>query len=292
MPPKTHSSFSIRIVCHHLSLILAIFLLTLPATAQQTSLSEDDVEVSYIYAAVLGTGTYQIKGRRITMLRLPFRWSLHDDDDSSGWKVLLPVVAGYDDLSNIDSDIIDALLPDQLVTLTFLPGVEYQFTLGEKWSIKPFAQAGVGRDFNLNETILMTQLGIRTLYLTEWNDTWQFRWGNSLRWAGEQQSNSGDRLSLSIFETGVDLRHPLPLTILDRATDLGFYYIFQRLIPEWNAANTPDYRAETTSLHEFGISAGLRSPYKVLGIDVQRIRLGYKNGGSFEGWTIGTEFPF
>jgi hypothetical protein len=30
----------------------------------------------------------------------------------------------------------------------------------------------------------------------------------------------------------------------------------------------------------------------VLGIDVQRVRLGYKNGGSFEGWTIGTEFPF
>ena len=95
-----------------------------------------------------------------------------------------------------------------------------------------------------------------------------------------------------MFETGLDLRHPLNLTVFERATDIGVYYIFQRLIPQWTSISSPDYRAEPTSLHEIGISAGLRSPKRILGIDLQRVRLGYKSGGSFEGWTIGTEFPF
>ena len=30
-------------------------------------------------------------------------------------------------VSDIESDWVDALLPDKLVTLTFLPGIEYQY---------------------------------------------------------------------------------------------------------------------------------------------------------------------
>ncbi|MFC1630786.1 hypothetical protein ACFL2N_02520 [Pseudomonadota bacterium] len=71
-----------------------------------TQYTDEDLEVSYIYAAILGTGTYQIKGRRLTMLRLPFRWSKKDAENTpSRLRGLLPVVLGYDDLDSVDSDI-------------------------------------------------------------------------------------------------------------------------------------------------------------------------------------------
>lgn len=114
-----------------LSLVACLLLLSYcPNALAQNAIqyTDEDLEVSYIYAAILGTGTYQIKGRRLTMLRLPFRWSKKDAENTpSRLRWLLPVVLGYDDLDSVDSDIIDALLPNKLVTLTFLPGVEYRY---------------------------------------------------------------------------------------------------------------------------------------------------------------------
>ena len=263
------------------------------AAAAEAELSEDNLEVSYIYAAVLGTGTYQIRDRRITMIRIPFSWEQKKATlESAGWKWLLPVVAGYDDLSDIESDWVDALLPDKLVTLTFLPGIEYQYPVTPDWALKPFVQAGVGRDFTSNETIYMAHLGVRSLNLFDLGEKWELRWGNTLRWAAESQADSGDRLNLGIFETGLDVRRELPLKVLERSTDMGAYYIFQRLMPRWRSGDAPDYRADATSLHEFGLSVGLKRSRKFLGMDFQRLRVGYKTGGSFQGWTIGTEFPF
>ena len=261
--------------------------------ANEVQYSDKDLEVSYIYAAILGTGTYQIRGRRLTMLRLPFSWSKNETENiPSRWRWLLPAVLGYDDLGSVDSDIIDALLPDNLVTLTFLPGVEYRYPVTPNWQVKPFIQAGVGRDFSIDETIYMTQLGVRSLNLYEPANKWELRWGNTLRWAAEYQVESEDQLRLTIFETGLDARYELPVNIFNRRSDIGLYYIYQRLIPKWTSTRATDYRADARSLNEFGISFGFKTPHKLLGIDVQRFRVGYKTGGSFEGWTLGTSFPF
>lgn len=279
-----------------LSLVACLLLLSYcPNALAQNAIqyTDEDLEVSYIYAAILGTGTYQIKGRRLTMLRLPFRWSKKDAENTpSRLRWLLPVVLGYDDLDSVDSDIIDALLPNKLVTLTFLPGVEYRYPVSPKWEVKPFIQAGVGRDFSIDEAIFMTQLGVRSLNLYEPANKWEIRWGNTLRWAAEYQVDSEDQLRLSIFETGLDVRYDLPIKILKRRTNTGIYYIYQRLIPKWTSSRTTDYRADARSLNEIGISVGLKTPHTMLGIDVQRLRAGYKTGGSFEGWTLGTSFPF
>jgi len=272
-----------------------LFLIDCPQTlaTNEVQYTDQDLEVSYIYAAILGTGTYQIRGRRLTMLRLPFSWSKNKTEDiPSRWRWLLPAVLGYDDLGSVDSDIIDALLPDNLVTLTFLPGVEYRYPVTPNWEVKPFIQAGVGRDFSIDETIYMTQLGVRSLNLYEPANKWELRWGNTLRWAAEYQVESEDWLRLTIFETGLDARYELPVNIFNRRSDIGMYYIYQRLVPKWTSTRTTDFRADSRSLNEIGISLGFKAPHKLLGIDVQRLRVGYKTGGSFEGWTLGTSFPF
>jgi hypothetical protein len=260
--------------------------------AQEVLYTDEDLEVSYMYPAVLGTGTYLIKGNRLTMLKVPFSW--HDNADESKrtrWRGLLPVVAGYNELQSIDSDIIDVLFPNNLVTFTFLPGAEYLFQAGPGWQLKPFMQIGASRDFSTNETIYMAHAGVRSLNLYTPDEKLELRWGNALRWAAEYQVNSGDRLRMSVFETGIDLRYELPVKVLNRRSDIGAYYIYQYLLPKWiNTDRLDDPDAKL--LHEVGVSFGLKTPYQVFGMDLDRLRLGYKTGGSFQGWTLGAGFPF
>jgi len=52
-----------------------------PALAQPVQLDEDEIEVSYIYAAIMGTGTFKIDGRRITTLQLPLRQTRREMSD-------------------------------------------------------------------------------------------------------------------------------------------------------------------------------------------------------------------
>jgi len=255
--------------------------------------SDAELEVSYIYSAVMGSGTYKIRDRRITMFRLPFSWTQREaSEDRAGLKWLLPVVVGYDDLGNVDSDWVDALLPDQLVVASFLPGLEYIRHIDDTWQVKPFVQLGGGRDFKTDETVLMTQLGVRTLGLWKPADAWELRWGNTLHWAGERQRNSGDRTGFGVFETGLDVRRDLPFLVFERSADLGAYYIYERFMPRWTAARAPDLKQKATNLYEFGLSVGFKEPRKILRVPVQRLRLGYKWGDRLRGWSIGTEFPF
>jgi hypothetical protein len=263
------------------------------AREPELSFDLDDIEVSYIYAAVMGTGSYRINDRSISMFRLPLSWNQREAGaETTGWKWLFPVVLGYDDLGHVDSDWFERLLPDQLVTLTALPGLELSFPVTPGWTLKPFAQLGGGRNFSVEETFFMTHIGVRSLSLFDLSERWSLRWGNALGWAAEYQMHSNDRTSFGLFETGLDFRRVLPMKIFGQSADVGAFYIYQRYLPEWNIGEAPDRRFETRDLHEFGLSLGVREGRKIFGIPLRRLRVGYKKGGSFQGWTIGTEFPF
>lgn len=274
-------------------LFVIVFPLSGQARAQNVSFDEDDVDVSYIYAAVKGTGTYRINNRRITMFRLPIAWRQREaSSNSAGWRWLFPFVFGYDDLSNVKSDWFDALLPDQLVTLTALPGFEYIYPVTPRVQVKPFLQLGGGRDFTADQTFAMTQLGVRNVNLFEPAEGWELRWGNALRWAAEYQFMSDDRTSFGIVETGLDVRRGIPFKFLDRNIDIGVYYIYQRYLPEWNIGDAPDQVFRTRNVNHIGLSTGFKNYYKILGFKIRRVRIGYQRGENFRGLSFGTEFPF
>jgi hypothetical protein len=220
--------------------------------------SPDLLDISYIHAAVLGTGTYQVKNRRLTMFRLPLSWKQRSaTEDSPGWRWLFPVVLGYDDLGSIDSDIIESLLPDKLVTLSVMPGVEYVHPVTANFQVKPFAEIGGGRDFGADETFALLQFGVRSLWTSGLGRDWTILWGNALRWAGEHQFDSGDGEKFGIFDTGLDLRRRLPWRLFDQQLDLGAYYIYERFLPNWTLGETEDWQGRARELHEFGLSLGV-----------------------------------
>ena len=276
-----------------IALLLACTLLfTTRGLAQSTPvLDADDVDVSYIYAAVMGTGTYKINGRRITMLQLPLSYTQREmTAEQAGLVWTLPISLGYDAVTN--HNWFGDLLDDDLVTLTALPGFEYHLPINSTWRLEPFANLGLGHDFVAEENVWMGILGLSALGTWYLPENWELRWGGAFQLAGEYQHKSHHRTSFGLFETGIDGRWNTPLVLADRVVNTGAYYIFQYYIPEWDIDQLRPRESDIGVLNEFGLSAGLRRPIKFLGISFSRVRVGYNWGSGVRGWTFGTEFPF
>lgn len=272
-----------------LSALCAVFFLLTSAQGQS---ADELTEVSYIYSAVMGSGTYKIGDRRISVLRVPFAWTQQEvTEEQVGIKWHLPVVLGYDALNY--PDWLSRFLEDELVTLTVLPGFEVKQHLTEYWVFKPFGNLGAGYDFARNETILMGVLGIRGLGTWKMGDASELRLGTSYRFAAEYQLQSARHTSFSMMEGGVDYRRDAYLKLFSRKTNAGVYYRFQLFLPKWRFGQQEDGReAEVELLHEVGVSVGLQRPFSILGIPISRVRTGFNFGDTVQGWSIGTEFPF
>ncbi|RLA21634.1 MAG: hypothetical protein DRQ61_08315 [Gammaproteobacteria bacterium] len=264
-------------------------LLPLPAASQE--IDRDKVGVSYIYAAVMGSGSYKIDDRRITMLNMPFSWTQREmSDTEAGLKWLFPVAIGHDSVEG--SDWLDELFPDNLITLTILPGFEYQLPVSPNWAIKPFANFGVTHDFLRDEVIWLGVIGLSSLARFNLDNNWELRWGNKLRLAAERQTKSGFRTRFSIVESGLDIRRNTGFIMYKREIDIGGYYIFQHFAPKWGVSDAPDRHSDLENIHEIGFSVGLKKPHTIFGISFSRVRVGYQKGGDIHGITIGGEFPF
>ncbi len=251
----------------------------------------ENLDVSYIYAAVMGTGTYKINGRRITMLQLPLSFTHREmTAERSGLAWTLPVSLGYDAVT--EHKWFGDLLDDDLVTLTALPGLEYQVPLNETWTLKPFGSLGLSHDFSTGENTWMGVLGVGVLGTWILPQEGEIRWGAALRAASEYQEKSNYDAGFGLFETGVDLRWDTPLVLADRGVNGGVYYVFQYYIPEWDIDRLRPRESDIGPLHEIGISVGLRQPVSFLGVSFQRVRVGFNRGSGVTGWTFGTEFPF
>ena len=271
------------------ALVLPSVLIAQEATE---SVELDELDVSYIYATVMGSGTYKIDDRRISMLRLPFAFTQRDStEEQAGIKWYAPVVIGYDSLGY--PDWIDRLLEDDLMTLSVLPGFEYQKPLNLTWVLKPYVNLGGGYDFSRGETILMGAMGARILGTWVYDDESEFRFGASTSVSAEYQIESSDRYSFSQLEGGVDYRRNTQLPFFEQPLNAGAYYRAQLFLPRWNIEKDETGKKQNLEhIHELGISLGFKEARKVLFFSVSRVRMGFKFGESVQGWTIGSEFPF
>ena len=251
----------------------------------------DDYNLSYIYAAVLGSGSYKIDGRRITQLQAKFSWTQKEmTSTESGYSWVAPVGLGYDAVT--ENNWLDQVFSENLVTLTAMPGFIAHIPLNDTWTLKPLGNLGLTRDFNSEETIVLGVLGLRTLGTWRIGNNQELRWGGGVKLAAEYQTKSYDSLAFTLFETGLDYRRDTGFDVLNNKVNAGVYLIYQHFQPNWEITDTPIGDSKVLSITELGISFGLKRPRKIMGIPINRIRVGYQRGKDFRGWTVGTEFPF
>ncbi len=266
--------------------------LAIPAAVAQDvdTFEESEFAVSYSYAAIMGTGTYKIQGRRITMLQVPISYNQRPaTEERIGLKWYLPLTIGYDQVD--DNVLLENFYEKELVTLSAMPGLQAELRMNEVWSLKPFGKIGGTFDFTRDEFITHGVLGLRARATWPLGDRAQFIWGVGYQLAGEYQHEADVSHGFSVLESGVDFRMDTGHRVLDRKVNAGLYYYFQHYAPVWDIAETPIRDSEIEDLHEFGLSVGLKRPRRIFGFTFERLRIGYKNGSGFRGWTVGTDFP-
>jgi hypothetical protein len=272
-------------------LVLVACIAVIPRVNAQTRTVEDDQDlINWYYAATYGTGIYTAGDRTVGVLKIPLSRTLRDSsDDQWGVRLLLPVTLGFYDF-NFDS-IVENGLPDRIGTLSFVPGVEFEKHVLPRWLLKPYVTAGMGWELDGDESAVIYDAGLRSRFRLGQHRETVFSLVNWLSLAGYYPSG-GQNEPLGMFAIGVDIEVPFAGTMFGRPVVLSilpvYYYYFSRLrFAEFNDADN--------KLHEQGelaFSVLAKQPFKVLGINVDRIGVAIRYNADVQGFRIFTSLPF
>lgn len=144
---------------------LLLVIVGFPAGAQDPS----DNFVHWGYASYFGTGWYAVgNDLDVFAIRLAPRWhwgeaGLDDDGEREvGVELRVPVTFSVHKF-NID-DLGAILDVDNFATAAVTPGVEVEIPVTNRWSLKPLAYGGWGREFNGSQSAWIYWTGLKSRY--------------------------------------------------------------------------------------------------------------------------------
>lgn len=186
--------------------LLAVFAVTARAEPP------DEQIVHWAYAPYLGTGNYRFSdASELYALRLAKRWRLRQpalEDDGTrqvGLDLRLPITVGAE--RNRHEPVGTAFRPNNVSTLSAVPGVEIEVPLNERLSLKPIAYAGWGTALGEGDSAWIYWGGLRSRIA--------FRSGELEWWLIQSllavgfSSREAPSESLLPLRTGLEFRRPL-----------------------------------------------------------------------------------
>jgi hypothetical protein len=261
-----------------------------PVSAQEEPPPTGGQLINYVYASVLGSGIYSAAGRSVRVYRLPISVPVRSAEKQGfGFRLKFPVGFGFYDFKV--SDIIEGDFPEDVQTVSFVPGVEFDIPLRHNWSLFPFADLGIGKDVAGGESTWLFSAGLRSraTFLVK---GFELTLGNSLLWAGHTNFDGEPAEGLSVFETGLDVRHPLGIDVAGRPASLSVYgatYLYLNGIEFFR------FEQESLTLdeeYEIGVTFGRDKPWSWWFINIPRVGVGYRFGPGFSAVRILFGDPF
>ena len=162
---------------------------------------------NFSFANYLGTGFYTTSGQNVFVIQIPLQHTIKEKTDTeAGWVLKLPLTIGFinfDDYRDLDIENLPEI--NDVSTLTFLPGIEYQFPMTADWTITPFADYGFARDFNYTSNVLITAIGIKSYANFHLTNT-MFSLGNRFLYVRERSKDANSASDYSLIETGLNYR--------------------------------------------------------------------------------------
>ena len=269
---------------------LSLSLLAATAAAAASPLrSSEQAVLNFGFATQLGSGIYSLSGRTLQVYRLPFGYDLRNEDDAPlKVRLTLPLTIGFLDFK--PQDVVDAGLPEQLDSFSFVPGLELDYALDEHWSVQPFAEAGIARDRNTEVDQRVYSLGLRSRYDLERGPVaWQ-AYGEIVHVVVEQvsfdQTDDFTRLRL-----GLTARRPFAPAQTARRPDF-LVYGFTESFTDAPAgpAGEPDGRNELQ--YEVGFTLGATETIHLWRIPLPRVGFGYRFGDDLSVYRVVFGSPY
>lgn len=269
---------------------MATALIFLSGSLTVKSQDKDQSVVNYSYAVVFGTGAYEVKDQKAFVVRVPLSYKLREPSrERPGIKLLLPVLTGFYDY---DYDkITQTGSPGDAATLSFVPGLEFEYVMNERWLLKPYGQAGFGRDLKNNENALIYAGGVNSNYKIPNPGKWQFALGNMLAYTGFDPDD-GSAQSIGILGAGIDMIYPWGLDMFGKETNFANYLVYYLYLDNPSFEQGSDRSKSVSGEFEWGLALDFKKPRNFMGIEFDRIGLGFRYGDNIKGIRLVTEFPF
>jgi hypothetical protein len=272
------------------------FMLALPGVAAGQQRDSGEL-VNFAYSAITGTGVYRVGDRDIYVFRLPFSYTLKSKKPSdpsaknSELRLMLPVTFG---LYNFSPDLENGLpSASDIGTISFLPGLEATWRRPSGWQIRPYFQLGAGMDMERDEFSAIYTAGIRGQYdIVPMTETQMgIRYGHGIQWAG-YNPEIGPRDTLGIASLGLEFRWPQQWRLLDRNTNLGLMIYGNYYFDQARFLNIFDDGIGVEREVTVGFSIGGDPHFQLLGVNFERLGVGFKAGPNIRAITVFSSFPF
>ena len=267
----------------------AIFVLVILSASTLAKAEEID-PANYAFANYLGTGFYQTSGGAVTVFKIPFSYTPDQPTDNIiSWR--LPVTVGFFNFDFGLDEIGDIELPEEVGTLSFVPGLERQYHPGANWTLTPYIDFGLSKNFSSNEDVIIYSTGLSAEYQLAWIDE-QHLWSNKIWYAAYHLLSTEKRDDFATLQTGLDISlpwHPSRSVADMRWTVYGFVASYIRPIRFADENNRVE---KVNSSVELGItlkSVMLGEKY-LWGMD--QIGIGYRDADNVRIWRLVMGSPF
>jgi len=269
---------------------VAFFPLLLFAQAQAQGLIDRGSLINWYYSATFGTGVYTAGDRTVSVLQLPFSRAWKNvDDDGYGLKFKVSSTLGFYDY-NVDS-VFNGKVPDRISTLSVLPGIEWEFPMSRRWTLRPFVDGGYGQELTGNESAWIYDFGVKSRFLFARDHGVEFALVNSLTSAGYRQSG-GPTQPFGYLATGVDITIPTGSTAFGRPLDIGITPIYFYYFNRFNLTLLNNSQNRIREEVELAVSLTSRKPWTFKFFDVERVGLAIRSTGDVTGVSLFTSLPF
>jgi hypothetical protein len=267
-----------------------ILLSSAQAQVPPRTVSDRQDLINWYYAATFGTGIYTAGDRSVSVLQLPFSHAMKTvADDGMGLKFKVSTTLGFYDY-NVDT-VFNGNIPDRISTLSVLPGLEWELPLNQRWTIRPYFDAGFGQEIAGRESAWIYDFGVKSRVVIAQDKGVEFALVNSLTSAG-YRPRGGPTTPFGYLATGLDMTIPTERSLFGRTVYIGFtpvyYYYFNRL--SFSEFNNPDNRIRDE--FELAISIVTHKPWSLAFFDVDRVGVAIRSSGDVTGVSLFTSLPF
>ena len=275
--------------------ILCGLLLTggLPADAAKPMTRAAQAVINFGFATQLGSGIYSVSGRTLQVYGLPFGYTFPAADESRlRVRLTLPVTIGLLDFEPLD--VVDNGLPENLDTLSFVPGLEFRIRVRDGWQLEPFVEAGIARDRTSELDQQVYAFGLRNSNFLAYGDTeWEFT-EEIVRVIVDQDAAAAD--DCTRLRIGTTARRAFGRAFGDVTASRRVDALFYGMVDLYT--DTPGGPAEGegddggAAQVEIGVTFGTTAPLRIWRIPLPRVGLGYRFGEELSVFRLVLGAPF
>ena len=256
-----------------------------------SEMSEQDKLVkslSFLYAPILGTGYYKAGAETTFVLKLAAGNALNEVASEYRHRFLLPVTLG---VRKTDFDtILENGLPDELHSISVMPGLAWDFRPSPSWVVVPSAQLGLARDFDVSTTAAIYAANLRSVGQWEINEN-TLSWGNRIRAVGQHNFDLNKEQGFVLLETGLNWEFANRMSFGDQEASIGVYTQLQAYLPELGIRGFSGERIDTKGLIHLGVSLNLKKPRRFLGFPFRRLGIALVRGDDLKAISLNLGFP-